>query len=85
MSPDEYQQFWRTVQSTVEKDVVRTDRTHPYFMGDDNPNIEILQLVVFTLVHANSTNQKFKAYEKVKHFPKVDAVFEYPTPHRATK
>ena len=43
MSPDEHQQFWRSVQSTVEKDVVRTDRTHPYFMGDDNPNIEILQ------------------------------------------
>ena len=43
MSPEEQNSFWRSVQSIVEKDVVRTDRTHPYFKGDNNPNIEILQ------------------------------------------
>ena len=39
------EQFWRAVQCTVEKDVVRTDRSHAYFKGADNPNIEILKLV----------------------------------------
>lgn len=37
--------FWKTVQCTVEKDVVRTDRCHPYFTGDGNPNVDILKYV----------------------------------------
>ena len=45
MSEEEKEQFWRTVQCTVEKDVVRTDRCHPYFSGEGNPNIEILKYV----------------------------------------
>ena len=43
MTPQEKEQFWRKIQSIVEKDVVRTDRSHPYFRGEDNPNIEVLQ------------------------------------------
>lgn len=43
MSEDEMKVFWRTIQCTVEKDVVRTDRSHPYFRGEDNPNIEVLK------------------------------------------
>ena len=37
--------FKRTVQTIVEKDVVRTDRSNPYFRGENNPNIDVLKLV----------------------------------------
>ena len=43
MTEDEKEIFWRNTQCIVEKDVVRTDRSHPYFKGEDNPNIEILK------------------------------------------
>ena len=43
MTAEEQEQFWRRIQSTVEKDVIRTDRSHEYFKGEDNPNIEVLQ------------------------------------------
>lgn len=43
MSPEQQAQFWRTVQCVVEKDVVRTDRTNPFFCGDDNPNTEMMK------------------------------------------
>lgn len=43
MTKEEKEQFWRSVQCTVEKDVVRTDRSHPYFSGENNPNIEVLK------------------------------------------
>lgn len=39
-------QFWKTVQSIVDKDVVRTDRSHPYFAGDDNPNVAVMRYIV---------------------------------------
>ncbi|CAH0406795.1 unnamed protein product [Chilo suppressalis] len=37
---------YRDRKSLVEKDVNRTDRTHPFFAGDDNPNLvhQLLQL-----------------------------------------
>jgi len=38
--------FWKAVQCTVEKDVVRTDRCHPYFTGEGNPNIDILKYLL---------------------------------------
>ena len=37
---EEYDTFWKDVQFTVDKDVVRTDRSHPYYAGQDNPNIQ---------------------------------------------
>ena len=43
MSEEDKQMFWRNVQCTVEKDVIRTDRSHPYFRGENNPNIEVLK------------------------------------------
>lgn len=43
MPPAEADLFWRNIQCTVEKDVVRTDRSHPFFAGDDNPNIEVMK------------------------------------------
>ncbi|GIZ05253.1 TBC1 domain family member 16 [Caerostris extrusa] len=46
MSPSEVEVFWRNIQCTVEKDVVRTDRTHPFFAGEDNPNIEIMKNIL---------------------------------------
>jgi len=45
MSQEEQKAFWKAVQCTVEKDVVRTDRCRPYFSGDGNPNIDILKYV----------------------------------------
>ncbi|KAG8191231.1 hypothetical protein JTE90_021965 [Oedothorax gibbosus] len=46
MSAAEQDVFWRTIQCTVEKDVVRTDRSHPFFAGEDNPNIEIMKNIL---------------------------------------
>lgn len=43
MPKAEYDKFWLNVQCTVDKDVVRTDRSHPYFAGNDNPNVEIMR------------------------------------------
>lgn len=43
MPKQEYDKFWLNVQCTVDKDVVRTDRSHPYFSGNDNPNVEIMR------------------------------------------
>lgn len=50
MTDEEQEQFWRKIQSIVEKDVVRTDRSHPYFRGDDNPNIEVLKYAILVKV-----------------------------------
>lgn len=43
MSPEEHRAFWRNVQVTVDKDVVRTDRTNQFFRGDGNPNVETMR------------------------------------------
>lgn len=48
MNEEEQDQFWKSVQCTVDKDVPRTDRSHPYFAGNDNPNTEIMRYVVTT-------------------------------------
>lgn len=31
------------VESTIIKDVVRTDTRNPYFAGDNNPNLEVMK------------------------------------------
>lgn len=41
----EEQLFYRTIQCVVEKDVVRTDRTNSYFVGDNNPHLEQMKSV----------------------------------------
>lgn len=43
MTPDEQKDFWRKVQFTVDKDVVRTDRSNQFFRGEDNPNVETMR------------------------------------------
>ncbi|GAB0089256.1 uncharacterized protein DMENIID0001_037730 [Sergentomyia squamirostris] len=37
----------------IEKDVKRTDRTHEFFAGDDNPNLETLHEILMTYVMYN--------------------------------
>uniref|UniRef100_A0A4W5QWN2 TBC1 domain family, member 16 n=1 Tax=Hucho hucho TaxID=62062 RepID=A0A4W5QWN2_9TELE len=46
MSPEEHRDFWRKVQFTVDKDVVRTDRSNHFFRGENNPNVEIMRCVL---------------------------------------
>ncbi|KAJ8404254.1 hypothetical protein AAFF_G00340270 [Aldrovandia affinis] len=43
MSPEEHSEFWRKIQFTVDKDVVRTDRSNLFFRGENNPNVEIMR------------------------------------------
>ncbi|XP_046856705.1 TBC1 domain family member 16-like isoform X2 [Xenia sp. Carnegie-2017] len=47
----EYDKFWLDVQCTVDKDVVRTDRSHPYFAGTDNPNLEIMRKILLNYAY----------------------------------
>lgn len=49
MSPEEHSEFWRKVQFTVDKDVVRTDRSNMFFRGENNPNVEIMRSESHTL------------------------------------
>ena len=37
----------------MEKDVKRTDRTHEFFLGDDNPNLDKLQDILLTYIMFN--------------------------------
>ncbi|XP_052760917.1 TBC1 domain family member 16-like [Mya arenaria] len=53
LSPEEQEVFWRNVQCTVEKDVVRTDRSHPYFRGENNPNIDVLKNILLNYAVEN--------------------------------
>lgn len=53
MNEEEQEQFWRRIQSIVEKDVIRTDRSHSYFKGEDNPNIEVLQNILLNYAVAH--------------------------------
>ncbi|XP_031454787.1 TBC1 domain family member 16 isoform X2 [Phasianus colchicus] len=46
MSPDEQKDFWRKVQFTVDKDVVRTDRSNQFFRGENNPNVETMRRIL---------------------------------------
>ncbi|XP_055837464.1 TBC1 domain family member 16 [Episyrphus balteatus] len=54
MSPEEQIMFWKTVQCVVEKDVVRTDRSNPFFCGDDNPNTEIMKNILLNYAFYNT-------------------------------
>ncbi|XP_056406042.1 TBC1 domain family member 16 isoform X5 [Hyla sarda] len=46
MNPDAQKAFWRNVQFTVDKDVVRTDRSNQFFRGEDNPNVEAMRRIL---------------------------------------
>ncbi|KAL7989551.1 hypothetical protein Chor_012217 [Crotalus horridus] len=43
---DEQKAFWRNVQFTVDKDVVRTDRSNQFFRGENNPNVETMRRIL---------------------------------------
>ncbi|KAK3598747.1 hypothetical protein CHS0354_028799 [Potamilus streckersoni] len=53
MNEEEHETFLRNIQCIVEKDVVRTDRSHHYFRGENNPNIEILKNILLNYAVAN--------------------------------
>lgn len=53
MSPEEQAQFWRSVQSVIEKDVVRTDRGNPFFAGEGNTNIETMKNILLNYAYYN--------------------------------
>ena len=44
---------FRERKTQVEKDVSRTDRTHPFFEGEQNKNIDLLQDILMTYVMFN--------------------------------
>ncbi|XP_037348273.1 TBC1 domain family member 16 isoform X2 [Talpa occidentalis] len=46
MTPEEQRAFWRSVQFTVDKDVVRTDRSNQFFRGEGNPNVESMRRIL---------------------------------------
>lgn len=45
--------FWRSVQNTVEKDVVRTDRALPFYKGEGNANVDILKEILLNYAVAH--------------------------------
>uniref|UniRef100_A0A0K8SQQ5 Rab-GAP TBC domain-containing protein n=1 Tax=Lygus hesperus TaxID=30085 RepID=A0A0K8SQQ5_LYGHE len=52
MTPEQEARFsdFRDRKTLIEKDVNRTDRTLPFFQGDDNPNLGLLYDVLMTYV-----------------------------------
>ena len=38
----------RDCESLIDKDVLRTDRSHVYFQGDDNPNLHAMRDILMT-------------------------------------
>ncbi|NXX74728.1 TBC16 protein, partial [Urocolius indicus] len=46
MTADEQKEFCCKVQFTVDKDVVRTDRSNQFFRGEDNPNVETMRRIL---------------------------------------
>jgi len=55
MSEDQQNRFagFRERKTQIEKDIGRTDRSHPYYMGDNNPNVALLQDILMTYVMFN--------------------------------
>ena len=49
----EKEEFWKNVQCTVEKDVVRTDRSKKCFQGTDNPNLEKMKNILLNFEYYN--------------------------------
>jgi len=67
MEGAEKEAFWKAVQCTVEKDVVRTDRCHPYFTGEGNPNIDILKYVLSCLLFVSAYMSDLLLYGDSSH------------------
>lgn len=56
--------FWRSVQNIVEKDVVRTDRTHVYYKGEGNANVDVLKEILLNY----AVQHPHLGYTQVKHY-----------------
>uniref|UniRef100_UPI00358EC300 TBC1 domain family member 16-like isoform X2 n=1 Tax=Myxine glutinosa TaxID=7769 RepID=UPI00358EC300 len=53
MSQEEQEEFWKNVQYTVDRDVVRTDRKNHFYKGEDNPNVEKMRCILLNFaVHS---------------------------------
>jgi hypothetical protein len=44
---------FRERKTQIEKDIGRTDRNHPFFEGDGNPNVALLEEILMTYVMYN--------------------------------
>jgi len=55
MSEDQQNRFvaFRERKVQIEKDIGRTDRSHPYYVGEHNPNVALLQEILMTYVMYN--------------------------------
>ena len=55
MSDEQQNRFagFRERRTQIEKDIGRTDRTHPFYAGDNNPNVNLLQDILMTYVMYN--------------------------------
>eukprot|EP00093_Oithona_nana_P006165 06165.XXX_166349_168505_1 [CDS] Oithona nana genome sequencing. len=55
ISADQEERFtaFKERKTQIEKDVFRTDRTHPFFEGDENKNIDMLQDILMTYIMYN--------------------------------
>jgi len=55
LSDDQENRFtaFRERKTQIEKDIGRTDRTHPFYQGDKNPNMALLQDILMTYVMYN--------------------------------
>ncbi|XP_034243519.1 TBC1 domain family member 15 [Thrips palmi] len=55
MTPGQEERFsdFRDRKSLIDKDVKRTDRVLPFFAGDDNPNVEVLNSILMTYLMYN--------------------------------
>ena len=52
LQEDRFSAF-RERKTQIEKDVFRTDRTHPFFAGENNKNVTLLQDILMTYVMYN--------------------------------
>ncbi len=61
---------FRERKTQIEKDVGRTDRTHPFFEGDNNKNIDLLQDILMTYVMFNFDLGYVQVWSSPKWFQK---------------
>lgn len=53
MSAEEADSFWKRIECTVEKDAPRTDRTNPFFAGENNENVHIMKRILLNYAFYN--------------------------------
>ncbi|XP_054283998.1 TBC1 domain family member 16-like isoform X1 [Macrosteles quadrilineatus] len=49
------ERFTRNITCVVEKDVVRTDRSHPYYAGDSNPHVQTMMRILLNYAVYNAS------------------------------